>query len=1748
MTAHSARTKILVLLGLTFFGLSTSHGAEGEPILQLHGGGPANLVSSLTFSEDGQTLFGGGWDKVVWVWRKTDPGYFELDTAATLRIPIGPGWQGSINSIALSNDGKWLAVGGMGVFEGSSGFYDYGKMLPVSAMSDKMLRQQGVIHLFNLETRESFRLKEHLGEIVSLKFAEGNGPNVLISAAREFDRGSGVRKSRVLIWNADTQERIGRERTFVEPASRIGLASRRLSSRVDDLRIAIAMYNQTSEGKIRFWDVLRNRVRTSAEYASTVIRRNNHFLTGSITEPFSVRFWNDSANGLPNSRYRFTSKGDAGFLPFSICKLSSKLIAVGGVTTKQTAELRLISLNASNQGRQLATAKLWNLDPNTAAAVPELTATRNGKTIAVAGSPENQILMMETEQLLKAKPQPFQKLKLDVKRYASTKFAKNGDKRGVFLFDTENAKQVFSFETNELSDNTENWNDDSADTDNVSLKPINSPKSATDDIIVQAKSTGIDTRIKIPSGHQPTAATGFKGNDQTPTMLAIATQTKGQPLLQLFHGKTGDCIRQLTGHTDRIRALSFSGDGKMLVSTASDQRICVWDLTDLDKIIGRHGTVPGLLVKEQGDNQMSVVQAGAANGQLTKGDTILGAIENGSLKTWSSAGDFYETFWKAKPNQKVTLRRSRNGTVANVAIDVKQGIDERKPLFSLLVKPNGVGENLSWLAWSPLGLFESSDRKIEQLVGWHFNPEGDTPSVFAPLQQYRNEYFRPYLMKALLDAPNKAPARPQPLPPSLGWSIEGASHDFAGIADRVLMQKDAKVSLNISPDFPHDLIDSVSITIDGKPLPNISSENGFQWQVQLADQIIDRSKRKLQATVVTREQQPRTFNKDITIRFQPAAPTILANLLASYHSDENEFPFAASVSPGAPGHPFVVELIDGTGRVVWKREATQHLQVRHNLSLDEGANNFRLTARNADASRTSFDEIANYPFVVHREKQMTAPPEIFVTDIRATDVFGHKLLLPLDESADALVIESSEITLVGTVESTAEISTVKVMRDEKSSSLADFQGGKKQLAIEHTVKLTPGRQELRIDATANGTTSTWRRTIEFRPAMPEVVLQPPKQGTIITQELAGDEYEVIATFEKSPKHSEFDVQLIANDKQLPVVVDRETLDNTTILKAKVPIEIGENEIRMAISNDWQKRVTDPMIFEYAPKPTISKVTSEIDGAFSKVHIEGDLPGPRIRGIRVDKQEVAEADFELKQQNGQFELDLGFIPRTAKRGELLPETGPPIPIELQPVPEVAAAPTPLVSILGPDLVTITGSDEFAVRYSIESASKVDAIEFRNNDELVSYDVPNRHMSDFSGVFVYQGEIPVRLVQSINEIEVRARSKDGFGTATVFANRLQRPVSIIVDGFSYGENDPIELAPKARIGGRLSFDAPSETAEVWLHGRVKWANPNDRRLKINRYSIHVWVNGFQQLPVALTPFDGKSLTRRFRSRVLLANQNNSLKVSLPQITEADSIMQNFSVACQQPERNRRLHLLVISTEQTSENSHQLVDSAIRALDGTPMLRTKDREHVRFSAPSFDEGIVYGPLTSKQVTRQFVISEIYGIKDKIEELNHESPANDVIVIYYQGGEVVNRPEGFYLATISGESSGNAQMNPAVLQNSVDSETLNRLFELSQGAYVLLLDVKRHEQQVADRSSWPNDSMSAMLRYAWLRGSTSPESASLIHGLGMTVPKSPRLQDLQRGLRDNFNDLTRAFPDSMDFDDHVPNSLKNLTIGGSE
>src|SRR5262249_41710234 len=79
--------------------------------------GHSAIVRRVAFTLDGKYAITGSMDKSVRIWDLVSG-----ETIRTLRLPIGPGFEGAIQGIAVSPDGKTLAASGVSVGHAKNGF------------------------------------------------------------------------------------------------------------------------------------------------------------------------------------------------------------------------------------------------------------------------------------------------------------------------------------------------------------------------------------------------------------------------------------------------------------------------------------------------------------------------------------------------------------------------------------------------------------------------------------------------------------------------------------------------------------------------------------------------------------------------------------------------------------------------------------------------------------------------------------------------------------------------------------------------------------------------------------------------------------------------------------------------------------------------------------------------------------------------------------------------------------------------------------------------------------------------------------------------------------------------------------------------------------------------------------------------------------------------------------------------------------------------------------------------------------------------------------------------------------------------------------------------------------------------------------------------------------------------------------------------------------------------------------------
>ncbi len=224
---------LLLSLAVGLCGLAPPAAAQEKPLpppdraphLVLAHDGLHAPVTALAFSPDASTLYVGGFDKQVRRYKLANGKY---EPAGAFRVPIGPGNAGVVNAVAVSPDGKWVAVAGRApIREEGGGGADDGIGEDVRHYPPLLRRDAGVVYLFDPAKPDGGKvIRGQQSEVRALAFANpapAAGP-VLVTAGIEWDE-KGRYAGTVRVFDATTGAEIAARKDF--PATKIppGLAA-----------------------------------------------------------------------------------------------------------------------------------------------------------------------------------------------------------------------------------------------------------------------------------------------------------------------------------------------------------------------------------------------------------------------------------------------------------------------------------------------------------------------------------------------------------------------------------------------------------------------------------------------------------------------------------------------------------------------------------------------------------------------------------------------------------------------------------------------------------------------------------------------------------------------------------------------------------------------------------------------------------------------------------------------------------------------------------------------------------------------------------------------------------------------------------------------------------------------------------------------------------------------------------------------------------------------------------------------------------------------------------------------------------------------------------------------------------------------------------------------------------------------------------------------------------------------------------
>ncbi|HLJ95302.1 MAG TPA: hypothetical protein VKU02_19140 [Gemmataceae bacterium] len=1752
---------------------------EKEPLLRLEAGGPTSYVTALAFSSDGQLLYVGGWDKVVRVWRLNNQGQFVLEPGA-YRVPLGPGLAGAINSLALSEDGNWLAVAGLGVFRGAAGFRQRGWIMPSDGtLTPTMRRDEGTIYVFNTAKPTDVRiLRGHLGPVVALAFAPASPgkPPILVSAAKEWDEDNNKDVGAARIWDVAAGKELADglwglpnpEKPSVRPA----LAAWHTGNQPKQVRVALAWEDE----RLRFWDVERTQERVwNLEEGG----KNNNtaaywpdqrkLITGSFRgADGQLHAWDVSGNGEPRKGQRIpfpSPEESVYYFPRALSlfsaradgKLDYAAVALRKVDGRgKRDEQCVLDLVDLRSGKRTAGGPidLWS-----GSKLPVLATAPRSQYLAIAGNDGHDVLVYAISDLLAHRPQ-FQKLQSIGTSFHFVAFVKKGKDLGLLLNEAADKKPaapvrqpqtgdlIFDFGQRQVTADRTGWIMDRPALNGwraESLQAAGRPAVA----VYQGNRQVATVKLKADQ-----VLTHFALLSPQPALnvpiLAIASHQDFQPVLSLYNAATGEQVRALTGHQGLIYGLAFSGDGRFLVSVAEDQTACVWSLTNLPKLVGQYGQLPGVAVQEKkaGVVVTQVEDDSPAQGKLQKGDVLEGLVQGDKVRPTKSFDEYFEAVARTKPGTAVVLNARGSDGPRKVRVEIRQLIDERKPLLSLFIARNGKPEDREWIGWNPIGPYDASGRKAERHLGWHFNTgKADGPTRFALADEYRKEYYREGLLKELIAQGDfqRVPPAPPPLPPELGLVIEEQGTFPEPDSRGQILVRHPEVTLQlVVHGRPLSSLKSLTWQLDNQAEQKFNlekaAENEFTVPLRLR-----RGMHKLRVVARTPEAGRQEYVEELSLRYQPPPPQLEGKGSKALIVRDPEFVMQAVARPGLPDEAVTVQFSQRhENQVVAQQNETpalapgQPLEIKRKFQLQPGNNLIEIVARNRDAlPEYQETETARLAFEVTLIKK-ARPPLIVLESVLPQG--SEKESEQSIEPGKTVLVHAPKIAIRGKIDAEEGEKLVKAERVTdplpKATELARFASGKEgKFVINEEVTLQPGPQTVHFRAkTANSDEADRPITVLYQPPVPPLEVITPQRDAVQYGDKESEEIALKAQLAPPGHPYPFQAKILRDGQELPNL--RLVMDNQTrTLTGQVPLHPGNNRFQVQLSNSWGAvSTTEDINVSYLRPPEVlaikgpqetkepfidlsAVVRSSLPLLLNSVIVEVNGKRRDIRPVLANQaamdgtQVVLLKNVPLDADKEANEISVRVANQEAEC--CMPGTAN---IQYRPVKS-----PPVVQFLEPHDHLAVNQANLKVRFQVRSAHPLQKAQFIQDDgKPIPVDLSKVEPNP-DGSYEVTKEVDVQLRRGLNTLHVVAANDGGEANMPLIVNYPDPPVRLSIDSLLPIGAGNAPVPATAEPGGTIRFPAMSE-GRVRLRGHVVWDEKDDARLKATKV-VRVFVNGFQQLPAELEAAAGGGRERAFRTDILL-NQaaHNQVEIALPGLEQDASNRTHFLVDCKNPARAQRLYVLPVSPRETDADA----------------LKT---EFEQTMGPVFDEVEVYTPRRSR---RCYVLQQLQTIRYKIEGLAKAGlRSNTVVVFYYQGGESVDAQGNLFQTT--GDAS-----NVKGRQTALTCEDLVSFVAQTPGAHVLFFDVeeqkgpKAKDKLVGFKDNYPEiESHVALMRYAWLGSTVKPEDTRLIRKLQEAIPQSTRLIDLAQILN-RLAKKSQYFPTLLRVDEYIPEEMRDLAF----
>jgi len=1776
---------------------------DAAPVLRLETDGPRSFVSGLAFAPNGDRLYAVGWDKAVLAWDFVgNPGRFEFNAKATLRTPVGVGdessMDGALNAIALSPDGIWLATAGVGPIRDSAGVREAGYVTEIDDLPLEKKLDKGLIYVFNTATRQARILRGHSGDVCSLAFVRGSksSPPELVSAAEEWSDGN----PRVRLWDVkngkelSVLDKVPRLSSEVKDNSWVPLPKIRRSTlpgitawSTGDDAIQAQVAIGWGDNQFRIWDTKTGRVASSISAANSMTvlpltSRGEQIVAGGNAE---IGLWAipPMKNGmLPEITYKdhfqksqipsVSGKKDDGIPAAAVLipKRNGKAPLIAFVVVRYLPEnngqyrgqYRLLVTTASSP---MQTVNEFDLNWGGGVRTPRLAITADGQKLAIAGSEQKEIAIYQTDDLLiKGRiPSPQQRLGSLGMSFDNVAFVRDGDQWGLQLSEsrpdsvnkTEAKPLVFDITERRVEPIGDKWRLANSKTENWSV----TDGTKTGNVVVRRQDKP-EMELKLTEGFSLTDIAFCPPSKfwQAP-LIAVASQMNGRPSLGLYDGDTGKLLRSYASHTERIRSVKFSEDGRMLASVADDRPICVWTTTDLVERLGKHGMILGVNF-QLNRKPLVIVKRAPASHTLKSEDEIVAAVHQGEEIKFNSVKEYYQYVRERKPGEIVEFKIRREGKIRIVRCDIGQEVDSARPLFTLFIARAQKQAEFEWVGWTPLGPFDLRGDRVDQWLGWHFNTgQAEKPADFAVIGQYRDLYLRRDLLKQLIETQKSPVVQPAvPDEPKVSYflrHLDGAlvPTDYEDIPQLDVSQVEIVAEVT---GVSSRKIRGLQLSIDEKKAePFQKNEDDSNWVAKISNVNWKRGPNLLTLVLQTKDREVTSVGR---VEYHPPAPVITWEPDKKWRRDfpEQNVTVEARVTPSS--EPIHVELLrqrpgNLNPELIEKWETRMPLAIKVSVPVFEGENQIEIVARNATAPREHQElEVARFPAFVRVAKPPMAP-EIVLKEVRVLPADGDSRILIVDpESPDTYRSLCPDVEILGLVTGTHDLGRAELSFDGNPRVLAGFQADKvRQFPFREAIALKPGSQSVIVQAAVRGVENEKRIVLIYERPVPKIARLIASVTAIkpLPENIRFQDNVFYAGYNQQTAtvSADLDGQLGDDDRVVlrmnqvainpdDIKIDRDHFPHN--VTARIPLAGGKNSVSMRVENDWSRQpASRELTLEFRRPP----VVTDIQAARVLVEMPLDLTCRiqsalpiRSTKIIVDGQnEIAGTLSEVKGSPGEYMLaanNVGLstgnhvVEITASNDEGALMT--PIRHELTVQQKVKPPILEIVSPVTPNFQS--PSKRIEIQYTVNSAEPATIrlkICGNDNGEIVPIDKPiDAKQVPIDGKTI--AAIPLDLFEGQNDIEIEASNSGGFSakrTLTVAYTPHPATVEIVT----------LDKHPVRWRDGKGFIEDSVQKARVQLQGRVQFKEDlkADRKLKAK-----IWVNGFVQ--IAVVEVDSTDLrTGTFSADLTMSRpKDNEVKIEVfdeggqkPSTVDASK---QLIVNCQNPERGQDLYLVLLGTGDLDV----LRESAKTALKATPT-DEKDPQNPeeKWTSKLFSSIRVFDAMKR---TPANVSGRLMRVKQSMERnrMRFKSSGSQAIVMVYFQGKIELTDKDFRFIT---------REDLKASQGAFTGRDMQKILNETFGAHLVFLDLKQNDNNLTELDIWPKAPQLGIVVSNWKGQARQPIETQLISALENALPQIRIVSQLADSIDQQYGMSKIRFPGMIEASVRLLNEVQGVRIG---